>query len=259
MIGVFLPTAADDLIADLVVGLSEKAEERLFPLSLSFGMSEDSYAHFIEKTRDHAHCGIITYSFFGSDEITRLIRKFHDESGKLVLLNAAVSLPGVPFVKMDEYEGGCIAAHRLLDRGCRSFFCFGKYTGRTRGFMETLKAKDLAAIVIHNTATGAEELAQRCLETPSLFPLGVFAVTDRLALRFMQTFQSKSLSVGRDVLVIGYNDNILVDEFVPPLTTIHQPFRKMGRIAVEKIVNMVYGKEETSESLKPSLVARGSG
>lgn len=259
IIGVFLPDTADELIAELVTGLAETAEELLFPLRLSFGMSEDRYAHFIETTRDQAHCGIITYSFFESDKIVRLIKEFHDSSGKLVLLNATTSLPGVPVVRMDEYEGGRLAARRLLDRGCRSFFCFGVHKERVRGFVETLQSEGLVATVIHDVDSGAEELAQCCMQTPALLPVGVFAVNDRLALRFMRPFRSLSLSIGQDILVIGYNDNNLVAELIPPLTTIRQSFRQLGRIAVEKIVNMIYGKEEASTSLKPLLVPRGSG
>ena len=88
------------------------------------------------------------------------------------------------------------------------------------------------------------------------FPIGIFASSDNIALKVMRVMRKLSLLIGREALLIGYDDLFLTDEMDPPLTTIHQPFRDEGRTAVRKIINMINGKQESSIMIKPSLIIR---
>jgi LacI family transcriptional regulator len=67
------------------------------------------------------------------------------------------------------------------------------------------------------------------------------------------------MRLGREIMLVGYNDHRLASEFSPSLTTIHQPFDELGRLAVQKIVSLVYERTEPSATLKPFLVERETG
>ena len=44
----------------------------------------------------------------------------------------------------------------------------------------------------------------------------------------------------------------------PSLSSVHQPTREEGRRAVEKLINMIFEKDEKDETIKPYLMVRES-
>ena len=54
----------------------------------------------------------------------------------------------------------------------------------------------------------------------------------------------------------GYDDLDFAGFCDPPLTTVQQPFRELGRHVIEALVNVIYGKPQTSELIPPRLVIR---
>lgn len=71
-------------------------------------------------------------------------------------------------------------------------------------------------------------------------PSAVFCCNDRIALRVMSALQSKNLRIPEDISVVGCDDIEMAAYANPPLTTIHQPFREIGRAAGEMISQMLF-------------------
>ncbi|MCK5844237.1 MAG: substrate-binding domain-containing protein, partial [Victivallales bacterium] len=90
------------------------------------------------------------------------------------------------------------------------------------------------------------------------YPIGVFAVTDDVAVAVMKLLRDAGIVIGRDAYLVGYDDLHLTAALDPPLTTVRQPFREQGARAVDKLLNMIYGGEENDEALSPHLVERAS-
>jgi len=257
-IGVFMPAYSNRLIADLVMGLAEGAAAAAFPLSLHFALTLDHYREFLRANGNH--CGIITYPGFHKDKETKkLIGKFQDGGGKVLLLNTDIQLEGVPVVAMDNRHGGNLAAERLRDHSCGEYLLMGSFPGRDEGFEETLRHYDIEEIRRLPENEWENYLPRMVERATAERPLGIFAVNDLLALRIMRFLHSQKVAIGREVMVIGYDDLAATAECYPPLTTIHQPFREEGKIAIEKMVNVIYGQEEDSVFLEPTLVVRKSG
>lgn len=84
---------------------------------------------------------------------------------------------------------------------------------------------------------------------------------DSYGARIIRELQSRGIRVPDDVAVVGFDD-------VPDaataggigLTTIRQPFREMGRVAVERLIAMIEGApvSECRISLPAELIVRGS-
>ena len=266
-IGVFLPRIANRLMADLVFGMAECAEEEGFPLSFSFGMTPDCYARFVEKTSGSSYCGIITYPYdddmrYSQDQrIQTVLDRFQSEGGKVVLVYSLKEIPGITTVSVDDYEGGRLVAERLLAKSCQSLFLVEPHFKRAEGFLDAMHAAKKDVRVLSADHSSMEELASvfRTV-TPDKLPIGVFAACgDKHAVKVMAVVKETQLRLGSDVLLIGYNDHRLSAELSPSLTSIHQPFEELGRLAVKKIINLVYDREEESQQIKPYLVERESG
>ena len=67
----------------------------------------------------------------------------------------------------------------------------------------------------------------------------VVACSDLLALQAVQAVRASGREVPRDVAVVGYDDMPLATYSDPPLTTVHQPIRRVGQRAVEMLVDAI--------------------
>ena len=79
-----------------------------------------------------------------------------------------------------------------------------------------------------------------------------------MALNTYPVWARKNLELGKDIFLVGFDDIFYSRISVPSLTTVHQPTRNEGHIAVKKMINMIFGKTEQSETLKPFLAVRES-
>lgn len=140
---------------------------------------------------------------------------------------------GLPSVGTTDRLGGADAAAHLMSCGYVRFavlaprprYRFGRE--RERGFRETLERHGLG-----------DRLS--VIESPSQLPalagtgrLGIFAVTDQLAVRAIDAAASAGLSVPDRVGVVGFDDGGLAQR--RDLTTIHQPLRAMAAQAVDMV------------------------
>ena len=90
-------------------------------------------------------------------------------------------------------------------------------------------------------------------------PTAVLTSNDICAFGVIRCLTEMNLVPGKDVSVIGF-DNISVSQhWQPGLTTIAQPFRKIGFLLMESLLNMIQGKEQFPHKLvQPDLIIRES-
>lgn len=258
-IGVFMPECSNRLIADLVMGLSQAAAANFFPLALHFSLSFERYRDFLKANEKNKFCGIITYPGFREDaETKRLVEDFRAKGGRLLLLNSDITVRGVPVVALNDHYGGHLAAARLIERNCAEYVLLGDFPGRNEGFLDTLAKngrKKIRRLPHDEWVNYLPKIVDRATAEK---PLGIFAVNDLLALRITRFLHARKIAVGRDALVVGYDNLAATEECYPPLTTIHQPFLEEGKIALEKMINIIYGKEEGDVYIQPRIVIRES-
>lgn len=68
-------------------------------------------------------------------------------------------------------------------------------------------------------------------------PTAVFCFNDTMALGLMSRLQEKGIRIPEDISVIGYDNIELAEYFSPPLTTVHQPKRRVGKNAFEILLS----------------------
>jgi DNA-binding LacI/PurR family transcriptional regulator len=92
-------------------------------------------------------------------------------------------------------------------------------------------------------------------------PTAIIAITDITAIGILLAARESRVRVPADLSVVGY-DNVPAAAWTdPPLTTIHQPIREKGRLAVERLVDLLGsrdGHRPASVLLPTRLVVRGS-
>jgi DNA-binding LacI/PurR family transcriptional regulator len=101
--------------------------------------------------------------------------------------------------------------------------------------------------------------AKKLLEKKRLFT-ALFAYNDISAIGAIRAFQESGLRVPEDISVVGFDDIAGAAFHHPSLTTIRQPLRKMGEIAVETLVGRLESQTEWQSEIlvQPELVVRES-
>jgi len=75
-------------------------------------------------------------------------------------------------------------------------------------------------------------------------PTAVFAADDDMAVGAIWAAAEAEVSIPRDISICGFDDTTIATQVWPPLTTIHQPVREMGRRATQELLLRVLNKGE---------------
>lgn len=188
----------------------------------------------------------------------------------IVAIDPTEGPTGLPTIDSDGRTGARLATEHLLELGHRRI---GMITGRAglesarlreQGFRDAHAAagipldETMFADGEYDPAT-AREAAHELLARADR-PTAVFAASDLTALATMEVAADLGLDVPRDLSIVGF-DNIPDSAMCTPrLTTVEQPIREMGRLALELLVRQI--REETLDEhhvrLPTRLLVRGS-
>jgi LacI family transcriptional regulator len=176
----------------------------------------------------------------------------------------------VTSVGSTNFTGGMSATNHLLAQGHRRIAYIGGPAGsscnqaRLHGYRAAMEQAGVVPIEEHirnedfqydsGRRLGAELLAQ-----PGR-PTAVVGGCDSIALGVMEAARVKGLRIPEDLSVTGFDDTELAPMAAPPLTTVRQPLREMGRVALRTVLRMADGERLDSHhvELATELVVRGS-
>lgn len=91
-------------------------------------------------------------------------------------------------------------------------------------------------------------------------PTAIFAGSDWQAAGVYRAIAARGLAIPEDISVIGFDDVPSSQWMNPPLTTIRQPLKEMGRMAASMLLRLIAGEqlEAARIELATSLVVRAS-
>ena len=175
-----------------------------------------------------------------------------------------------PWVDVDGAAGTRKAVAHLVAGGHRRIAYLGWPDGsisgdeRARGYREGLAAAGLEVAVeldvrgADGLETGSEALG-RWLEDPSP-PTAVVAASDLLALGVLKAARARSVRVGEELAVTGFDDTPMAAFMSPPLTSVRQPLEDVAARIVELVTARVAGAEVPDHGvlLPPHLTVRES-
>lgn len=171
-------------------------------------------------------------------------------------------------ITIDNYEGACQAVRHLLAFNHKKVAMIAENTAagkiRFRAFRDTLKDGDLPVkkefcIKTDSSVANGYECAKRLFALKER-PSAIFVSSDLLSGGVMKAAREMNIRIPEALSIIGF-DNISICELTtPPLTTIAQPIRVMGRKAVELLMKQLDGSETHMRThiMETILVVRSS-
>jgi len=74
-------------------------------------------------------------------------------------------------------------------------------------------------------------------------PTAIFCASDAIAYGCMEVLRNHGIRIPEDISVVGFDDMMLASMTDPPLTTVRQPFQKMGHRAVEVLLAQIHNEQ----------------
>ena len=207
-----------------------------------------------------------------TSELTARQLAAFDRAGLSLVVIDPVNLPrsDVVSVGATNWSGGLAATDHLIRLGHRRIAYVGGPTAsspnqaRLHGYRAALENAGVAhdpALVRHGVfdfASGVS-LGGELLDSPEP-PTAIFAGCDPTAVGVLAAAQSRGLRVPEDLSVVGFDDTYLTEWSRPTLTTVRQPLRDMGRVALRTLLRLIAGEPLDSHhvELATTLVVRDS-
>ena len=182
----------------------------------------------------------------------------------VVMVAKDTEVTGVDIVTDDDLHGSELAVDHLTSLGHRRIVHIhgepgAGATARCDGFVAAMERRGLEPLLVAGgfTEIDGAKGAQEMLELDPL-PTAVFAANDIAAMGIIQSLEDAGLSVPEDMSVVGYDNVDFTCLSQIQLTTIDQPRRAIGTMAVELLLERL--EEARTEArrvtVEPSLVVR---
>ncbi|OQY22823.1 MAG: hypothetical protein B6I34_05345 [Anaerolineaceae bacterium 4572_32.1] len=255
-VGVVVTTITDPFVAEVVQGVEDAAQENDYSVILASSAAEpERELAAVEMLRaKRVDSLIVTSSRVGAlylDHLERigvpvvLVNNHNRQSGRYTFS-----------VSVDNQHGGHLATEHLIKRGHRRI---GYVAGpanhsddaeRMAGYCQALDEAgilfDPTLVVSGNGRLDGGERTLRTLAGLAEPVTAVFCYNDMTAIGLLSAARRAGISVPENLAVVGFDDIPLAAHVYPPLTSIAQPQRDMGRQAMNMALALMVADDATA-------------
>ncbi len=203
--------------------------------------------------------------FCNGTEISRKLMERLSGKKKLVL---ADSFPGLPSIQYDNISGIKQAINYLVDeKNCKNIIMFSGPEGNTdaeerlMAYMEGMRENSLE---VEESMIGYGDFSAGCIrEARTLLENNpaaeaVICANDAMARAVYMVLNEKDVEIGRDMLVVGFDNTVESTQLEPQLATIYADAVTLGYEAVVVGSRMIDGEEFDNERVRTQFIPRAS-
>jgi DNA-binding LacI/PurR family transcriptional regulator len=254
---------ADPFFAQVIVGISAALEETELHLLLCLGASGRGQARFKGLLDTRAVDGVMLTALHGEDPLVPLV-----ERAGLPTVYGGRPLHGEPawYVDADNWGGARNATDHLIGLGRTRIAAITGLSdtdvsqSRYRGYRDAMAMAHLTPHAVQagdfTVPSGATAMRALLDTRPDLD--AVFVANDNMAAGAVQALRECGRRVPDDVAVVGFDDLEIATRTDPPLTTVHQPVRALGREMARMLAELLDGQEPSPLILPTRMVLRES-
>jgi len=269
-IGVVISDISSPFYSSVVKGIEDEAQEKGYSIILSntdeqYKKEEAAVQVLLEKRVD----GLLITPV---QEENKDILGLKEKRIPFVLVGRHFDVIQTNYIDIEDIIGGFLATEHLIKKGHRRILhingplymscAWERLAGYKRALLEYGLEYDQK--LVRGNMTEMEEaykLIKRILSEELNFT-AIFAFSDVLALGAIHALREAKLRIPDDIGVVGYDDIEFARVSHPPLTTVRVPRYRLGKEAVNLLVEKIIKKGSRKLHqviIKPELVIRESG
>lgn len=259
---------------EVIRGVELRIREMAWSLMITFLREEDAAEAGDAQSRLMALSGkvdglLVGEGILAPQVLAKLARRL-----PLVVLAGDATQRGLEVVASDNWSGAhALVEHLVVDHGRRRLFHIdGPPTApdakeRRLAMQAVIDANPGTDLVggfsgLFSVQSGREGTAAM-LETAGdagELPDAIVCANDQMAIGALRALTARGIRVPDDIAVVGFDDIFPASLCVPPLTTVHQPIRKLGEVAADRLTERILDPtlRPRQELLPTELVRRSS-
>lgn len=269
LISAVIPVMTNYFFVEVLRGLQDRLAESEYDLLVYTSNALEDVDTQLERALQRGRAaGVLLFSMPITEARVRRV-----ERSRLPIVLVDCFHPEFDSVSVNNEMGGYLATRHFIDQERRRIGMVMASGGepaleRRRGYERALQEAGLSVneslikagieIEEHGYTEQAGYDAMHSLLQHRPQPNAVFATSDVQALGAMRAIKEAGLKMPDDVAVIGFDD-IVVSKYVG-LSTLRQPMREMGELAVEKFLNRLQHPDHpvSHTVFSPQLVLRAT-
>jgi len=264
-----VPYVRDSSVSTMLIGFQQVAEEADYVVIFNHVNNDlRQQQQVIHKLVREGIAGIALYPV-DSDHVAP-IAEVARAGFPIVLIDRYLKGLSTDYVTSDHFGGALRAVHYLIDQAhTRVGFVTWlspatSMEHRHIGYMQALRERGItydSSLVCHVEGYPTVDLTplRAYLSSPDR-PTAVLAANDQIAIALYRAAASVGLSVPDDLSIVGFDNLDISEHLDPPLTTIAQPFLKIGQSAAEVLIQRIEGDAQYLRqiTIAPDLIVRAS-
>ena len=250
---------------DIYRGIEEVAFANGYRVLMGDAQYDDArVVRYVEMGRNRQADGVILMTGWLPDSIPEA------SLPKTVIALELIDGSALPFVAIDNRAAAKLAVQHLIGLGHRRIvhitgpMRLTMSSGRHEGYLDALREAGLdidpALTRIGDFHFGSGQQAIEALLAEGVDFTAVFCSNDEMAVGAINALRGHGLKVPADVSIAGFDDMDYALSSDPPLTSIRQPRREIGRQAMQMLVDLLSGESlaEPRVTAGVELIVRGS-
>lgn len=266
-IGVVVTTIADPFVSEVVSGIEDCCNDHGYSVFLANSNADpDRETKVVHSFSERRVEGIIVTS----SRVGALYLPLLSETRiPIVLVNNQHPGEFVNSILIENVKASAEITNHLIKLGHRRIaylgdrFGYQSDTERFAGYREALERAGLPfapELVVHGEGKceGADAAVEVLLGLSNT-PTAIVCYNDMTAFGVVRQLHLNKIRVPEDISVVGFDDLFIATYMQPPLTTLQQPRRLMGRLATESLLRLISGQATESPTKVPAtLIIRDS-
>lgn len=264
-----VPYVRDSSVSTMLIGFQQVAEQAGYTVIFNHVNNDlAQQEQVIHRLVNDGVAGIALYPV-DSDHVAP-IDQIAPTGFPLVLIDRYLKGLSTDYVTSDHFGGALRAVHFLTDQGhTRVGFVTWlspatSMEHRHVGYLQALRERGIqpdGSLVCYVEGYPTVDLTplRAYLSSPNR-PSAVLAANDQIAIALYRAAAAIGLSVPDDLSIIGFDNLDISEHLDPPLTTIAQPFLKIGQTAAEMLIQRIEGDSQylRQVTIPPDLIVRAS-
>ncbi|HEY6630851.1 MAG TPA: LacI family DNA-binding transcriptional regulator [Rhizobiaceae bacterium] len=256
VIGMVINDLTNPFFAELAVGMERVFQSAgVVPFIANTAENPVRQEEVLKSMMEQGVAGLIVSPARGT--AAEAFRRIQQSGVPVVLAMRRLRDGRVPAVVPDNQRGAALAAAHLIRKGHRRLAFFGGFSDmvvcqeRVDGFREGCEAngvghEDITVVEGETNRKGGMACLDAALAQPNP-PTAAVCFNDAVAFGVMLALRKRGMEPGRDFALVGFDDVVEAQHYVPALTSVAVDTAGLGERAAHSVLRMIQTRTTSAE------------